>query len=99
MDLHDKIAVAACHLEEGRASSIFCASALQAASALPLQRYHWARSIRYSRCSGAARCRIARVVKLGWLLQDKVAILLLCSGRQGRPFCHRKGLTMPATSA
>jgi hypothetical protein len=44
MDLHDKIAVAACHLEEGRASSIFCASALQAASALPLQRYHWARS-------------------------------------------------------
>ena len=74
MDLHDKIAVAACHLEEGRASSIFCASALQAASALPLQRYHW------------AQCSIARAVKLGWLLQDKVAILLLCSGRQGRPF-------------
>jgi len=47
------------------------------------QRYHWARSVsRYSRCSGAARCRIARVVELGWLLQDKVAILLLC--RQAR---------------
>ena len=74
MDLNDKIAVAACHLEEGRRIVDLLRKRIAGGERTPLQRYHW------------AQCSIARAVKLGWLLQDKVAILPLCSGRQGRPF-------------
>jgi hypothetical protein len=74
---NDKIAVAACHLDEGRRVIDLLRKCIASGERTPPCNATTGRSVsRYSRYGPAslARCRIADVVKPSWLRQEKVAI-------------------------
>jgi hypothetical protein len=77
MDLNDRIAVAACHVDGGRRIVDLLRKRIASGEGGPVATLPLgAISIPLFTISPAltARCRIARVVKPGWLRQDKVAI-------------------------